>query len=180
MPFPEWDTFIKDLPRDFGTPLSHDTLGDMASPRHDVDLNDYIDTFHAYVQRVGITSELHRVHLFVTNLRDMLWATGLLAQALEGMAPTALNTSRALTDDSETALLAGLSDDNNHTTPNEQVGDPALATAAPTADFIRNIDPRNVNNIDRARQPVPLDPDDITDFTTLTILHQAVADDSKL
>jgi hypothetical protein len=31
-PFPEWDTFIKDLTRDFGLPLSHDTLGDMASP----------------------------------------------------------------------------------------------------------------------------------------------------
>jgi hypothetical protein len=48
------------------------------------------------------------------------------------------------------ALLAGLSDDNNHTTPNEQVGDSALTTTAPTVDFIRNIDPRNVNNIDRA------------------------------
>jgi hypothetical protein len=48
------------------------------------------------------------------------------------------------------ALLAGLNENNNHTTPNEQVGDPALATAAPTTDFIRNIDPRNVNNIDRA------------------------------
>jgi hypothetical protein len=45
-------------------------------------------------------------------------------------------------------LLAGLSDDNNHTTPNELVGDSSLATVAPTANFIRNIDPRNVNNID--------------------------------
>jgi hypothetical protein len=48
------------------------------------------------------------------------------------------------------------------------------------ADFIRNIDPRNVNNIDRERQLAPLDLDDITDFTTLTILRQAVADDSTL
>jgi hypothetical protein len=31
-PFLEWDTFLKDLARDFGLPLSHDTLGDMASP----------------------------------------------------------------------------------------------------------------------------------------------------
>jgi hypothetical protein len=77
-------------------------------------------------------------------------------------------------------LLAGLSDDNNHTTPNEQVDDPTLATVAPTTDFIRNIDPCNVNNIDQARQPTPLDLDDIADFTTLTILRQAVADDSKL
>jgi hypothetical protein len=78
------------------------------------------------------------------------------------------------------ALLAGLSDDNNHTTPNEQVGDPTLTTTAPTADFIRNIDPCNLNNIDQARQPAPLDLDDIANFTTLTILRQAVADDSKL
>jgi hypothetical protein len=77
-PFPEWDTFVKDLISDFGPPLSHDTLGDMASPRHDVDLNDYINMFHAYIRRVGIASELHRVHLFVTNLGDALWATGLL------------------------------------------------------------------------------------------------------
>jgi hypothetical protein len=96
------------------------------------------------------------------------------------MAPTAPDALQALTNDNETALLAGLSDDNNHTTPNEQVGDPALATAAPMADFIRNIDPRNVNNIDQERQPAPLDPDDIADFTTLTILCQAVADDNKL
>jgi hypothetical protein len=67
------------------------------------------------------------------------------------MAPTTLDVSQALTDDSKMTLLAGLNDDNNHTTPNEQVGDPALAIAAPTADFIRNIDPRKVNNIDRAR-----------------------------
>jgi hypothetical protein len=77
-------------------------------------------------------------------------------------------------------LLAGLSDDNNHTTPNEQVGDQALATATPTVDFIRNIAPLNVNNIDRVRQPVPLDLHNITDFTMLTILRQVVADDSKL
>jgi hypothetical protein len=152
----------------------------MASPRHDVDLNDCIDMFHTYVRRIGIASELHRVHLFVTNLRDALRVTGLLAQALEGMVPTAPDASRALTDDSKMALLAGLSDDKNHTTPNEQVGDPALATAAPTADFIRNIDPRNINNIDRALQPAPLDLHNIVDFTTLTILCQAVADDSKL
>jgi hypothetical protein len=31
-PFPEWDTFIKDLTRDFSPSLSHDTLGDMAFP----------------------------------------------------------------------------------------------------------------------------------------------------
>jgi hypothetical protein len=30
--FLEWDTFVKDLTRDFGPLLSHDTLGDMASP----------------------------------------------------------------------------------------------------------------------------------------------------
>jgi hypothetical protein len=48
-------------------------------------------------------------------------------------------------------LLAGLNDDDNHTTPNKQVGDPALTTTAPTADFIRNIDPHNINNIDWAR-----------------------------
>jgi hypothetical protein len=77
-------------------------------------------------------------------------------------------------------LLAGLSDDNNHTTPNEHVDDPALTTVAPTADLIRNIDPCNVNNIDQARQLTPLDLDDIADFTMLTILRQAVADDSKL
>jgi hypothetical protein len=136
--------------------------------------------FHAYVRRVGIASELHRVHLFVTNLGDALWATGLLVQALEGMAPTAPDASRALTDNSEMTLLAGLSDDNNHTTPNELVGESALATVAPMANFIRNIDPRNVNNIDQARQSSPLDLDDIADFTTPTILHQVVVDDSKL
>jgi hypothetical protein len=65
----------------------------MAFPQHDVDLNDYIDTFHAYVRHVGITSELHRVHFFVTNLRDVLRVTGLLVQALEGMVPTALDAS---------------------------------------------------------------------------------------
>jgi hypothetical protein len=31
-PFSEWETFVKDLISDFGPPLSHDTLGDMASP----------------------------------------------------------------------------------------------------------------------------------------------------
>jgi hypothetical protein len=30
--FLKWDTFVKDLTRDFGLPLSHDTLGNMAFP----------------------------------------------------------------------------------------------------------------------------------------------------
>jgi hypothetical protein len=30
--FSEWDTFVKDLTRDFSPPLSHDTLDNMASP----------------------------------------------------------------------------------------------------------------------------------------------------
>jgi hypothetical protein len=48
-PSSEWDTFVRDLTRDFGPPLSHGTLGDLAPPRHDGNLNDYTNNFNAYV-----------------------------------------------------------------------------------------------------------------------------------
>jgi hypothetical protein len=70
--FSNWDTFSRDLTRDFSPPLSLGTLGDLAPPRHEGDLNDYTNNFDAYVLRTGIASELHQVHLFITGLKDEL------------------------------------------------------------------------------------------------------------
>ena len=56
----EWAAFTRNLIRDF------------APPRHNDNLNDYIDAFTAYAVRIGITSDLHQVHLFIDGLQHRL------------------------------------------------------------------------------------------------------------
>jgi len=93
---------MRSLIRDFSPPTGHGALDDLAPPRHNDDLNDYIDAFTAYAVRVGITSDLHQVHLFIDGLQHRLReavsqhqpqemeAAILLARALEDLAATPL------------------------------------------------------------------------------------------
>jgi len=74
VPMEDWGTFTRNLSRDFGPLIDHDTIGDLVPPRQDDSLRDYINTFKSYVTRIGINSELHQVHLFVNGHCDTLQA----------------------------------------------------------------------------------------------------------
>lgn len=71
-PFSEGPTFARDIIFIFGLPISQHTLGDIAPPRQQGTLNDYIDFFTMSVWYDDIANELHQVCLFVNNLEDIL------------------------------------------------------------------------------------------------------------
>lgn len=114
----EWALFSWNLIRNCGPPISQNTTGDLAPPRHLGTVNDYNNNFIAYVLHVDIPSELHQVHLFVTGLRDSLrmvvehhhprkMETDIsLARKLEHLPPTATNVERNTSDiDTGTDLI---------------------------------------------------------------------------
>lgn len=68
-PTTEWADFTRSLIHDFGPPTSQETQGDLTPSHHNDDLNDCIDAFTAYVVRVGISNDLHQVHLFINGLQ---------------------------------------------------------------------------------------------------------------
>lgn len=44
--------------------IAHDTIGDLAPPKHNGSIINYIDKFTSYVLYVGIASKLHHINLF--------------------------------------------------------------------------------------------------------------------
>ena len=64
----EWALFIRSLLHDFGPPISHDTTGDLAPPKHTVTVDNYVNNFTPYVLRVGIDNELHQVRPSASSL----------------------------------------------------------------------------------------------------------------
>jgi hypothetical protein len=65
-PMIEWTQFADSLTRNFGA--NRDVGNNMAPPRQDGHVNNYIDNFIAYARRINLDSEQHQVSLFVHGL----------------------------------------------------------------------------------------------------------------
>lgn len=101
--------FIESIIRNFSP--DRNTTSDLAPPRHNSSMNDYINDFIAYALRIGITSEQHQVNLFINSLQHALREAVVrhhpramekaidLARTLETPAPASTKTGRSnLTD----------------------------------------------------------------------------------
>ena len=66
----EWPYFTESIIRNFSP--NRNTTSDLAPPRHNAYMNDYINDFIAYALCKGITSEQHQVSLFINGLQDAL------------------------------------------------------------------------------------------------------------
>jgi hypothetical protein len=97
-PTTEWTAFAQRLIQDFSSPT------DLTPPRHNNDLNNYIDTFTAYTVRTSITDQLQQVHLFVDGLQHKLRDAVRLYQPQEMEATTLLACD--LDDRATTPLVA--------------------------------------------------------------------------
>jgi hypothetical protein len=62
----EWTRFTDGVTRNFGP--NRDIDSDMAPPRHNGHVNDYIDNFLAYARRINLDGEQRQVNLFVHGL----------------------------------------------------------------------------------------------------------------
>ncbi|CAD6227103.1 unnamed protein product [Miscanthus lutarioriparius] len=102
-PTSEWTAFTRRLIRDFSPPTKQEARDDPAPPRHNDDLNDYIDTFTEYTVRTGITSDLHQVSLFINGLQHKL--RDAVAQYQPQEMEAAVLLARALGDIAATPLV---------------------------------------------------------------------------
>lgn len=96
-PTTDW-VALQRLIREFNPPA------DLTPPRHNNDLNDYIDIFNAYTVRTGITDTLQQVHLFVDGLQNRLRNALSLYQPQEMEASILL--ARGLDDRAATPIVA--------------------------------------------------------------------------
>ena len=101
-PLAYWAAFTESLLHEFGH-LPDQHVGNDFTQYSDR-LNDYIDAFRAYAAHVGITSEPHRVNLFISSLPHQLWeaVTAYRPQEMEA----AILLARGLDDTAATHVLA--------------------------------------------------------------------------
>jgi hypothetical protein len=91
-PMTEWTRFADSLARNFSA--NRDVDSDMAPPRHNSHVNNYIDNFITYARRINLDSEQHQVSLFVHGLRQEL--REVVIRHLPRSMETAINPARNL------------------------------------------------------------------------------------